>query len=139
MYYYLVVNMINPSNQFNIMVYQRTKFEYKIKTQIGFNSYSTDYVWGLYEVARSCFCYLINGYSLVTNNLGFEFGHAIHSGDFSELDKPEEEPPLIQPRCSQFRTAYEPIEDPIEPPPILTRTENAIIEPEKECPLKLAD
>ena len=140
---YLVINMINPSNQFNIMVYQRTKTEFKIRTQIGFNSYSNDYVFGMYELARTCFCYLINGYSLVTNNLGFEFAYSIHSGDFSKLEnEPIGEPPLLT-RCSKFRTAYEeptaeePAEEPVED--LLIRTENVILDPKIECPWKLAD
>ena len=147
---YLVVNMFNPSNQFNIMVYQRTKTEFKIRTQIGFNSYSNDYVFGIHELAKSCFCFLINGFSLVTNNLGFEFAYSIHSGDFSQLeDEPIGEPPLLT-RCSKFRTAYEepaeePAEEPVEEPAeepvedLLIRTENIILDPKIECPWKLAD
>ena len=137
---YLVVNMINPSNQFNIMVYQRTKTEFKIRTQIGFNSYSDDYVWGLYGLARLVFCYLINGYELQTNHLGFEFAYSIHSGDFTELKEPIEEPPLLT-RCSPCRTVYEPAEEPAEEPveDLLIRTENVILDPEIDCPWKLAD
>ena len=111
---YMVVTLFNQKSNQNVFVYQKSRTEYKIKSQIGHNSYSIDYVWGLYELARTCFCYLINGYSLVNNNLGYSFANAIHSGDFSDLIEPEE-------------------------PSILTRTENVIIEPEKECPWKLAD
>ena len=140
---YLVVNMFNPSNQFNIMVYQRTRTEFKIRTQVGFNSYSDDYVWGLYELARTVFCYIINGYELQTNHLGFEFAYAVHTGIFTELEEPIEKPPLLT-RCSKFRTAYEePVEEePVEEPPIedlLIRTENIILDPEIELPWKLAD
>ena len=140
---YMVVTLFNPTNNYNIFVYQKSRSEFKVKSQIGHNSYSIDYVWGVPDLARSVFCFLINGFSLVTNNLGFEFGHAVHAGDFSELDKPQEElpvlpeyeRPLIQKRCSKFRTAYEEptAED------LLIRTQNVIIEPEKEFPWKLAD
>ena len=140
---YLVVNMFNPSNHFNIMVYQRTRTEFKIRTQVGFNSYSDDYVFGMYELARTCFCYLINGYSLVTNNLGYEFAYAIHAGDFSNLKEPIEEPPILT-RASNFRTTYEEqAEEPIEEEPavedLLIRTENVILDPKIELPWKLAD
>jgi hypothetical protein len=50
----------------------------------------------MYELARTCFCYLINGYSLVTNNLGYEFAYSIHSGIFTELEEPIGEPPLLR-------------------------------------------
>ena len=129
---YKVVSLHNKTNQFSIDIFQRTKTEFKIRTQIGFNSYSTDYVWGLYELARTVFCFLINGYELQTNHLGFEFAYSIHSGDFTELKEPIEEPPLLT-RCSPCRTVYEPAED------LLIRTENVILDPEIDCPWKLAD
>ena len=138
---YLVVNMFNPSNHFNIMVYQRTRTEFKIRTQVGFNSYSDDYVFGMYELARTCFCYLINGYSLVTNNLGYEFAYAIHAGDFSGLEESLGEPPLLT-RCDQFRKAEERVEETTEEPAVedlLIRTENVILDPKIEFPWKLAD
>ena len=130
---YKVVSLHNKSNQFSIVIYQRTRTEFKIRTQVGFNSYSNDYVFGMYELARTCFCYLINNYSLVTNNLGYSFAYAIHSGDFTELEEPIGEPPLLT-RCDQFRTAYERAEEPTED--LLIRTENVTIE---DCPWKLAN
>ena len=117
---YLVVTLFNPKNNLNVFVYQVSGTEFKIKHQISHTSFSIDYVWGLYELARTCFCYMINGYNLVTNNLGYEFAYAVHAGDFSELIEPEEEPPLLPTRCSPFRTAYE--------EETLTRTENVILE-----------
>ena len=143
---YKVVSLHNKSNQFSIDIFQRTRTEFKIRTQVGFNSYSDDYVWGLYDLTRSVFCFLINGYELLTNNLGYEFAYSVHSGDFSGLEESVEEPPQLT-RCSQFITAYEePIEEqaeePAEEPPIedlLIRTQNVILDPEVELPWKLAD
>ena len=78
----------------------------------------------------------------MTNNLGYEFAYSIHSGDFSQLIEPIEEPPLLT-RCSQFRTfEEEPTEEPAEEPAVedlLIRTENVILDPEVELPWKLAD
>ena len=141
---YLVVSLYNTTNNYNIFVYQKSRTEFKIKSQIGHNSYSIDYIWGVPDLARTCFCFLINGFSLVTNNLGFEFGHAIHSGDFSGLEEEQiGEPPLLT-RCSQFRASYEePVEEPVEEEPavedLLIRTENVILDPKIELPWKLAD
>ena len=134
---YKVVSLHNKTNQFSIVIYQRTRTEFKIRTQVGFNSYSDDYVWGLYELARTVFCYIMNSYELQTNHLGYDFAYAIHSGDFTELIETEEKPPLLT-RCSQFRTSYEePVEEPVED--LLIRTENVILDPEIELPWKLAD
>ena len=131
---YKVVSLHNKTNQFSIVIYQRTRTEFKIRTQVGFNSYSDDYVWGLYELARSVFCFLINGYELQTNHLGFEFAYSVHSGIFTELEIEQiGEPPLLT-RCDRFRTAYERAEEPTED--LLIRTENVTIE---DCPWKLAD
>jgi hypothetical protein len=78
----------------------------------------------MYDLARTCFCYLINSYDLLQNNLGFEFAHAIHSSDFSEYEehKPQEKKfegsPLI--RRSSFRTTYqedEPVDEHVDEPP----------------------
>ena len=128
---YKVVSLHNKSNQFSIEIYQRTRSEFKIKTQVGFRSFSDDYVFGMYELARTCFCFLINGYELVTNNLGYEFAYAVHAGDFSNLKEPIGEPPILT-RCSQFRTSYEePVEEPAEEPAVkdlLIRTENVILD-----------
>ena len=99
---YMVVTLFNPTNNFNIFVYQQSRTEFKIKSQIGHNSYNIDYCWGVYELARTCFCYMINGYQLVTNNLNYEFAYSIHAGDFSGLIEPIEEPPT---RCSSSRAA----------------------------------
>ncbi len=85
---YKVISLYNKSNQFNIDVYQRTKTEYKIRTQIGFNSFSTDYVWGLYDLAKTSFFYIMNGYEMTHNNLGFDFAYAVHAGDFTEFELP---------------------------------------------------
>ena len=104
---YLVVTPFNQKSNQHVYVYQKSRTEYKIKSQISYTSYSIDYVWGKYELARTCFCYMINGYNLVTNNLDYSFAYAIHSGDFSELIETEEEPPVLSARCSPFRTAYE--------------------------------
>jgi len=106
---YNVVTLYNRLNAFFVNVYQIKKNEFKIKTQIGHHSYSYDYV-NMYDLARSCFYFLINGYELLSNHLGFEFAASIHSGDFSEyeeykpqekieddehVDEPDEPPPEI--------------------------------------------
>ena len=138
---YLVVSLYNTTNNYNIFVYQKSRTEFKIKSQIGHTSYSIDYVWGLPDLARTLFCFLINGFSLVTNNINYEFGHAIHSGDFSGLEEQIGEPPILT-RASNFRTAYEePAEERAEEPveDLLIRTENVILDPEVELPWKLAD
>ena len=72
----------------------------------------------------------------MTNNLGYSFAYAIHSGDFTELIETEEktfEPAEEPPPLTEEKTleSYE--------KPNLTRTQNVIIEPEKEFPWKLAD
>ena len=95
---YLVVTLFNPKNNLNVFVYQKSRTEFKIKHQISYTSYSIDYVWGKYKLARTCFCYMINGFQLVQNNLNYEFAYAIHAGDFTGLIEPEEEPSLIQSR-----------------------------------------
>ena len=120
---YKVISLYNKTNNFNIDIFQKTKTEFKVRTQIGFNSYSTDYVWGLYDLAKSCFCYITNGYELVTNNLGFDFAYAVHSGDFTALIEPEkqaEEPPLTR------------VEEQVEEPPPLTRCEKQAEEPDEK-------
>lgn len=142
---YKVISLYNKTNNFNIDIFQKTKTEFKVRTQIGFNSFSTDYVWGMEELAKSCFCFIINGYEMVTNNLGFDFVYAAHSGDFSELIEPpfkEQEPPPPPPLTRTLtRTGYEnslPIEqEPTED--LLIRTEIENIDIDKELPWKLAD
>ena len=117
---YNVVTLYNRLNAFSVKVYQVEKSKFKIKTQIGHHSYSYDYVYNMYDLARTCFCFLINGYELLSNHLGFEFAASIHSADFSEYEeyKPQEKKvegtPLI--RRSSFRTAYQ--EEHYEPPPL---------------------
>ena len=143
---YKVISLYNKSNQFNIDVYQRTKTEYKIRTQIGFNSFSDDYCHGMYELAKTCFFYIINGYEMTNNNLGFEFAYAVHAGDFTEFELPftekakEEEPPNPPPPLT--RTGYEnslPIEQEPAVEDLLIRTDIESINIEKELPWKLAD
>ena len=140
---YLVVSLYNTTNNYNIFVYQKSRTEFKIKSQIGHTSYSIDYVWGLPDLARTLFCFLINGFSLVTNNINYEFGHAIHSGDFSGLEEEQIGEPPILTRASNFRTAYEQAEERAEEraeeEDLLIRTQNVILDPEIECPWKLAD
>ena len=101
----MVCTMYNPNNNYSVFVYQKSRTEFRIKIQIGHNSYYIQYVWGLYESARTCFCYLINGYQLINNQLGHKFAFAVHAGEFSEFIEPDGEP-LLQARCSPFRTAY---------------------------------
>ncbi len=145
---YKVISLYNKTNNFNIDIFQKTKTEFKVRTQIGFNSYSTDYVWGMEDLAKSCFCFIINGYEMVTNNLGFDFMYASHSGDFTALIEPVEEPPVEPPieepspliRCEKQAAepaAEEPTED------LLIRSESDIQKllqnTEVELPWKLAD
>ena len=125
---YLVVTLFNPKSNLNIYVYQKSRTEFKIKHQIGHNSYSIDYCWGKYELTRTCFCYMINGFQLVNNNLDYVFAHAVHTGDFSELEEPIAEPPVLSARCSPFRTAYEPETLTRTETETLTRTDNVILE-----------
>ena len=96
---YNVVTLYNRLNSFSVKVFQdRTSF--KIKTQIGHHSYSYDYVNNMYDLARTCFCYLLNGYELLHNLLGPNFAYSIHNADFSEYEPQEEKvegtPPEIK-------------------------------------------
>ena len=142
---YKVISLYNKTNQFNIDVYQCTKTEFKIRTQIGFNSFSDDYCHGMYELARSMFFYVINGYEMTNNNLGFDFAYAVHAGDFTEFELPftekaKEEEPAI-PRATLTRTGYEnSLQNEQEPATdLLIRTGIESINIEKELPWKLAD
>jgi hypothetical protein len=140
---YKVISLYNKTNHFIIDVYQRTKTEYKVKTQIGFNSFNDDYVWGLYDLSKVCFFYIVNNYEMTQNNLGFEFAYAVHAGDFSEYEPPFNEPSFkeeeVEPTSAPLRrTGYENSLQ-IEEPSILIRTENVILDPEVELPWKLAD
>ncbi len=162
---YKVVSLFNKNNQFSVDIYQRTKTEFKIRTKISYTSYNDEYVYGMYELARTCFFFAINGYEMTQNNLGFEFAYAVHAGVFTEYEGPFNEPsfkeeeveptsaplrrtgyetslPIEEPpsltRCSQFRTVYEePTEEPVGD--LLIRTQNVILDPEVELPWKLAD
>ena len=137
---YKVVSLYNKTNQSSVEIYQRTRTEFKIRTKIGFTSFNDEYCYGMYELARTCFCYIINNYEMTHNSLGFEFAYAVHAGVFSEYegrftDQPKEPEPEPTPPPLR-RTGYEislPIED------LLIRTENVILDPEVELPWKLAD
>ena len=138
---YKVISLYNKTNQFSVDIYQRTKTEYKVRSKIGFTSFSDEYCHGMYELARTCFCYIINGYEMVTNNLGYEFAYAVHAGVFSEYEGPFTEPSFKEEESTPpplTRTGYE-NSLPIEDPSILIRTENVILDPEVELPWKLAD
>ena len=146
---YKVISLYNKTNQFSVEIYQRTKTEFKVRTKIGFTSYNDDYCHGMYELARTCFFYIINGYEMVHNNLGYEFAYAVHAGVFTEFEPPfkepakeEEETPIIQPPPPLTRTGYEnslPIEEEPAVEDLLIRTENVILDPKIELPWKLAD
>ena len=120
---YKVVTLYNRLNAFSVNVFQIDRSAFKIKTQIGHHSYSYDYVNNMYDLARSCFFFLINGYELLNNHLQYEFAYAIHSGDFSEYEeyKPQEKKIEGTPlRRSPFRTADEPdehVDEPVDEPP----------------------
>jgi hypothetical protein len=140
---YKVISLFNKTNQFSVDIYQRTKTEFKIRTKIGYTSFSDDYCHGMYELARTCFCYLINGYEMTQNNLGYEFAYAVHSGVFTEYEPPFTDEPFkeeeVEPTPPPLRrTGYENSLS-IEDPSILIRTENVILDPEVELPWKLAD
>ena len=142
---YKVISLYNKANQFSVEIYQRTKTEFKVRTKIGFTSFNDEYVYGMYELSKTCFFYIINGYEMTHNNLGFEFAYAVHAGVFTEYEEPfkepttkeeEQEPPPPPPLR---RTGYEnslPIEEPAD---LLIRDENVILDPEVELPWKLAD
>ena len=145
---YKVISLYNKTNQFSVDIYQRTKTEYKVRTKIGFTSYNDDFCYGMYELARTCFFYVVNGYEMVHNTLGFEFAYAVHAGVFTEYEGPftdqQKEPePETPPPPPLRRSGYENL--PIEEEPaeraedLLIRTENVILDPEIELPWKLAD
>lgn len=130
---YKVISLYNKTNHFTIDIYQRTKTEYKIRSKISYTSFSDEYCYGMYELAKICFFYLINNYEMTHNTLGFEFAYAIHSGIFTEYegpftDKPKEEEPPTPPPPLLTRSGYENSLS-IEDPSMLTRTQNVIIEP----------
>ena len=101
----LVVTMYNSKQGFNTFVHQISRNEFKIKQQLGMNSFSTEFVYGLHELARTLFVLYINGFEVIQCLLGYEVLYAIHSGQFSEL---EENKRQIQPsdRRSSVMTAY---------------------------------
>ena len=140
---YKVISLYNKTNQFSVDIYQRTKTEYKVRTKIGFTSFNDEYCHGMYELAKTCFVYVINGYEMTQNNLGFEFAYAVHSGNFTDYEPPFNEPSFKEPEPTPpppplIRTGYE-NSLPIEDPSILIRTENVILDPKIELPWKLAD
>jgi len=83
----LVVTMYNQKQGFNVFVHQVSRHEFKIKQQLGVNSYNVEFVYGLYDLARNLFFLYINGFEMMQNNLGYEFAHCVHSGNFSELEE----------------------------------------------------
>ena len=91
MFDFKVVSLFNNTNQVYINIFQRTKREFEIKTQISFNNYNYEYVWGLYELSRSVFFHIINGYEMIYNDLGYDFEYAVHSGDFKKFEQLNEE------------------------------------------------
>ena len=114
---YKVVTLYNRLNSFVVNVYQIDRSAFKIKTQIGHHSYSYDYVYNMYDLARTCFCYLINNYELLSNHLGFEFAYAIHSGNFSEYEEHKPQEKKIEEKKIEI-TAHQ-ADEPDEPPPPL--------------------
>ena len=118
---YNVVTLYNKLNAFFVNVYQIDRSVFKIKVQIGHHSYSYDYVDNMYDLARTCFCFLINGYELLSNHLGFEFAHSIHTGIFSDFQEKIEEKKIegTPLRRSPFRSAYQEddVHDPDDEPP----------------------
>lgn len=83
----LVVSMYNRKQGFNVFVHQVSRHEFKIKQQLGVNSFTTEFCYGLHELAKILFVLYINGFEMIQNNLGYDFAHAVHSGDFSELEQ----------------------------------------------------
>jgi hypothetical protein len=119
---YKVVTLYNRLNAFSVNVYQIKKSEFKVKVQIGHHSYSYDYVDNLYNLARSCFFFLINGYELLSNHLGFEFAASIHSGDFSEYEEYKPQEKKIEGKKIEITARQEDdenVDEPDEPPPPL--------------------
>ena len=113
---YNVVTLYNKLNAFFVNVYQIDRSVFKIKVQIGHHSYSYDYVDNMYDLARTCFCFLINGYELLSNHLGFEFAHSIHTGIFSDFQEKIEEKKFER-TAHQEDDDNEPDEHADEPPP----------------------
>ena len=109
----LVVTMYNSKQGFNTFVHQISRNEFKIKQQLGAHSFTTEFVYGLHELARHLFCLYINGFEVIQCLLGYEVLYAIHSGQFSELE--QENKRQIQPsdRRSSVRTAYVDEDDPL--------------------------
>jgi len=83
----LVVTMYNIKQGFNVFVHQISRNEFKIKQQLGVNSFTTEFCYGLHELAKILFVLYINGFEMMQNNLGYEFAHCVHSGNFSELEE----------------------------------------------------
>ena len=95
-----VVSLYNKLNKVYIDIlqqtntFQQTNTEFKIRTQISFNTYNYEYVWGLYELSRSVSFHIIYGYEMVYNNLGYDFSYAVHAGDFKAFKPPDELQPI---------------------------------------------
>jgi len=89
-----VVSLYNKLNKVYIDIFQQTNTEFKIRTQISFNTYNYEYVWGLYELSRSVSFHIIYGYEMVYNNLGYDFAYAVHAGNFKAFEPPDELPPI---------------------------------------------
>ena len=119
---YKVVTLYNRLNAFSVNVFQIDRSAFKIKTQIGHHSYSYDYVNNMYDLARSCFFFLINGYELLNNHLQYEFAYAIHSGDFSEYEEHKPQEKKIEEKKIEITARQEDdenVDEPDEPPPPL--------------------
>lgn len=124
-----VVSLYNKLNKVYIDIFQQTNKEFKIRTQISFNTYNYDYVWGLYELSRSVSLHIIYGYEMVYNNLGYDFAYAVHTGDFKEFEPPDKLPPIGEHTEEEHKEerAEEQIEEQIEEnivleKPLLTRS-----------------
>jgi len=117
-----VVSLYNKLNKVYIDIFQKTNtlqqtnIEFKIRTQISFNTYNYEYVWGLYELSRSVSFHIIYGYEMVYNNLGYDFSYAVHAGDFKAFKPPDELQPIeehTEERAEEHteERAEEPIEE----------------------------
>ena len=121
-----VVSLYNKLNKVYIDIFQQTNTEFKIRTQISFNTYNYEYVWGLYELSRSVSFHIIYGYEMVYNNLGYDFAYAVHAGNFKAFEPPDELPPIEE------HTEEPPIEEQTEEPFIEEHTEEPFIEEHTE-------
>lgn len=97
----LVVTMYNIKQGFNVFVHQISRNEFKIKQQLGVNSFTTEFCYGLHELAKILFVLYINGFEMMQNNLGYDFAHAVHSGNFSELEEENKRQNHLSDRMTQ--------------------------------------